>query len=84
MQVPSFVLMGIPHSASLSALSPFGEACSRMDLTAIHEILETVGFKDDEGVANEVLYIFQIIRNHYVGPTPVTCVAMLSSYGQSY
>lgn len=35
-------------------LTPLGEACSRMDLTAIHEILEKVGYKDDEGVANEV------------------------------
>lgn len=35
-------------------LTPLGEACSRRDLTAIHEMLETVGYKDDEGVANEV------------------------------
>ena len=49
--------MGIPHSASLSPLSPLGEACSRMDLTAIHEILEGVGYKDDEGMTNEVRII---------------------------
>lgn len=53
-QVASHVLMGIPHSASFSPLFPLGEACSRMDLTAIHEILESVGFKDDEGMTNEV------------------------------
>lgn len=41
-------------SASTSVLTPLGEACSRVDLTAIHEILETLGYKDDEGVANEV------------------------------
>lgn len=46
--------MGIPHSDSLAPLSPLGEACSRKDLTAIHEILENVGYKDDEGVTNEV------------------------------
>lgn len=55
-EVPSHVLMGISHSASLSLLSPFSEACSRMDLTAIHEILGTVGYKDDEGVANELSF----------------------------
>ncbi|KAK3008023.1 hypothetical protein RJ639_014490 [Escallonia herrerae] len=54
--VPSYVLMGIPHSASFSPRSPLGEACSRMDLTAIHEILEKTGYKDDEGVANELSF----------------------------
>lgn len=49
--------MGIPHgngAAKEIPLSPLGEACSRLDLTAIHEILEKIGYKDDEGVANEV------------------------------
>jgi len=55
-QVASHILMGIPHSASSSPLSPFGEACLRKDLTAIHEILDNIGYKDDQGVANEVLY----------------------------
>lgn len=54
MQIPSHVLMGIPHSASSLPLSAMGEACVRRDLTAIHEILETIGYKDDEGVTNEV------------------------------
>ncbi|WCJ22808.1 Protein kinase protein with tetratricopeptide repeat domain [Euphorbia peplus] len=54
--VPSHSLMGIPHSASLSTLYPLGEACSRKDLTAIHEILESVGYKDDEGVVNELSF----------------------------
>lgn len=35
-------------------LTPLGEACLRVDLTAIHEILEKAGYKDDEGIANEV------------------------------
>ena len=47
--------MGIPHSGAFSPMSPLGEACSRGDLTAIHEILDKIGYKDDEGVANEVL-----------------------------
>ncbi|KAF9668946.1 hypothetical protein SADUNF_Sadunf14G0056300 [Salix dunnii] len=54
--VPSHILMGIPHSASSSPLSPFGEACSRKDLTAIHEILDNIGYKDDQGVANELSF----------------------------
>ena len=61
LQVPSYVLMGIPHSSSCTPLSALGEACSRGDLTAIHEILENIGYKDDEGVTNEVLYFFLII-----------------------
>ncbi|XP_050204141.1 serine/threonine-protein kinase BSK3 [Mercurialis annua] len=55
-EVSSHVLMGIPHSTSLSPLTPFGEACSRKDLTAIHEILENIGYKDDEGVTNELSF----------------------------
>lgn len=50
--------MDIPRGGASSieslALSPLGEACSRMDLTAIHEMLETIGYKDDEGTTNEV------------------------------
>ncbi|XP_010540279.1 PREDICTED: probable serine/threonine-protein kinase At5g41260 isoform X2 [Tarenaya hassleriana] len=55
-EVPSHVLMGMPHSGSMSPLSPLGEACSRRDLTAMHEILEKLGYKDDEGVANELSF----------------------------
>lgn len=59
-QVASHVLMGIAHETTSStqplALTPFGEACLRTDLTAIHEILEKNGYKDDEGIANEVCY----------------------------
>lgn len=51
--------MGIQHSATISAsLSPLGDACSRKDLTAIHEVLENIGYKDDDGVANEVLIYY--------------------------
>ena len=42
------------------SLTPFGEACLRMDLTAIHEILEKIGYKDDEGIANEVWHLFSV------------------------
>ena len=53
--------MGIQHSTTFASLSPLGEACSRKDLTAIHEVLESLGYKDDEGVANEVLYLNYIL-----------------------
>ncbi|XP_062146204.1 serine/threonine-protein kinase BSK7 [Alnus glutinosa] len=54
-EVPSHELMGIPHGDA-SALSPLGAACLRMDLTAIHEILEKLGYKDDEGAATELSF----------------------------
>ncbi|KAI4322101.1 hypothetical protein L6164_021821 [Bauhinia variegata] len=58
--VPSYVLMGIPDGSASSnqslSLTPFGEACFRRDFTAIHEILEKLGYKDDEDVANELSF----------------------------
>ncbi|XP_061337900.1 serine/threonine-protein kinase BSK5-like [Gastrolobium bilobum] len=58
--VTSQVLLGIPEESASSketvSLTPFGEACSRRDLTTIHEILERVGYKDDEDVANELSF----------------------------
>lgn len=35
-------------------VSPLGKACSRMDLSAVHEILLKTGYKDEEGAENEV------------------------------
>ncbi|KAK6943573.1 Serine-threonine/tyrosine-protein kinase, catalytic domain [Dillenia turbinata] len=59
-EVPSYVLMGIPQGTSSSAqslsLTPVGEACLRVDLTAIHEILNKIGYKDDEGITNELSF----------------------------
>ncbi|KAH8499119.1 hypothetical protein H0E87_017868 [Populus deltoides] len=59
-EVPSYILMGIPHGTQspkqTMLLTPLGEACSRLDLTAIHQILEKVGYKDDEGIANELSF----------------------------
>ncbi|KAJ0984062.1 hypothetical protein J5N97_002418 [Dioscorea zingiberensis] len=58
--VPSYMLMGISQGPASSekplSLTPLGEACSRLDLTAIHEILEKLGYKDDEGIANELSF----------------------------
>lgn len=58
LQVPSYVMLGIPKHEEAPAtpqhpLSPMGDACSRMDLTAIHQILVATHYKDDEGT-NEV------------------------------
>ncbi|KAK1420837.1 hypothetical protein QVD17_22728 [Tagetes erecta] len=61
-EVSSLVLMEITNLTQVEStkqadlLSPFGEACSRMDLTAIHEMLEKVGYKDDEGAASELSF----------------------------
>ncbi|XP_075486364.1 serine/threonine-protein kinase BSK5-like [Primulina tabacum] len=59
-EVPSYVLLGVRQGNTLSTqpslLTPMGEACLRMDLTAIHEILDKAGDKDDEGVADELSF----------------------------
>ncbi|KAJ9706504.1 hypothetical protein PVL29_001811 [Vitis rotundifolia] len=55
-EIPSHVLMGMPQSGATLPLSPLGEACLRMDLTAIHEILEKLGYKDDEGATTELSF----------------------------
>ena len=60
-QVPSYEMLGIPKYEEEAPpppqpqhpLSPMGEACSRMDLTAIHQILVNTHYRDDEG-SNEV------------------------------
>ncbi|XP_031502824.1 serine/threonine-protein kinase BSK2 isoform X2 [Nymphaea colorata] len=53
--VTSHVLMGLTKSAPVlpTMLSPLGQACARMDLTAVHDMLLKVGYKDDEGAENE-------------------------------
>ena len=62
LQSPSYDLMDKPRGGAFTLqsmhLSPLAEACSRKDLTAIHEILESTGYKDDEGTANEVLDLY--------------------------
>ncbi|XAR73044.1 Non-specific serine/threonine protein kinase [Bertholletia excelsa] len=55
--VPSYVMLGISKHAEAPQrlLSPMGEACSRMDLTAIHQILVMTHYRDDEGT-NELSF----------------------------
>ncbi|OWM85320.1 serine/threonine-protein kinase BSK7-like isoform X2 [Punica granatum] len=55
-EVPSHVLMGLAQGVEALPLTPLGEACKRLDLTAIHEILEKLGYKDDEGAAAELSF----------------------------
>jgi hypothetical protein len=50
--------MGIQQGGSVVPLTPLGDACLRMDLTAVHEILENLAYKDDEGAATEVCFWF--------------------------
>lgn len=41
-------------------MTPFGEACWRVDLSGMHELLEKLGYgEDDVVVTNEVHYIFE-------------------------
>ncbi|KAF9687813.1 hypothetical protein SADUNF_Sadunf02G0132100 [Salix dunnii] len=49
-------LDGYPTSCFIFSFSPFGDACFRRDLTAINEILDNIGYKDYQGVANELSF----------------------------
>ncbi|GLT96876.1 hypothetical protein SLE2022_144690 [Rubroshorea leprosula] len=58
--VPSYVMLGISKqeeapSTPQRPLSAMGDACLRMDLTAIHQILVMNHYKDDEGT-NELSF----------------------------
>ncbi|XP_074382200.1 serine/threonine-protein kinase BSK7-like isoform X1 [Apium graveolens] len=55
-EVPSSVLMDLASTASFLPQTPLGEACLRMDLTAIHKILEKIAYKYDDGMANELSF----------------------------
>jgi len=63
-QVPSYVMLGISKHEETAPptpqhpLSPMGDACTRMDLTAIHQILVMTHYKDDEGT-NEVIELYK-------------------------
>ncbi|XP_074576587.1 serine/threonine-protein kinase BSK1-like [Curcuma longa] len=58
--VPSHVMLGIQKReeappSTLHPLSPLGEACSRMDLTAIHQILVMAHYREDQ-TTNELSF----------------------------
>lgn len=59
-EVPSHVMMAITRQeatppAPQIPLSQLGEACARMDLTAMHQIMVMMHYKDDEGT-NELSF----------------------------
>jgi len=74
--------MGIRQETASStqplSLTPFGEACLRTDLTAIHEILEKIGYKDDEGIANEVCQLLFVIDGSFLLLKNVTILTLES------
>ncbi|XP_019446615.1 PREDICTED: probable serine/threonine-protein kinase At5g41260 isoform X1 [Lupinus angustifolius] len=55
-EVPSHVLMDIPDVSAAAPLSSLGEACQRMDLTVLHEVVEKLGYKDDDGTETELSF----------------------------
>ncbi|XP_022924645.1 probable serine/threonine-protein kinase At4g35230 [Cucurbita moschata] len=57
-EVASLVLMGLTKTPVVlpTMLSVLGKACVRMDLTAVHDILLKVGYKDEEGAENELSF----------------------------
>ncbi|KAK6143057.1 hypothetical protein DH2020_023405 [Rehmannia glutinosa] len=56
--VASHVLMVLTKTPVVipTMLSPLGKACSKMDLTAVHDILLKTGYKDEEGAENELSF----------------------------
>ena len=70
-QVPSYVMLGIPKPVEepqappipQRPLSAMGEACSRMDLTAIHQILFTTHYREDEwsNEVKEISALFSVV-----------------------
>lgn len=67
----SYILLGVnketDSSMQLAKLSPLGEACSRVDLAAIHDILEKLGYNDHariaEGVSPLIIYSINKMNN---------------------
>lgn len=60
-------MLGIPKHDEAPAtpqhpLSPMGDACSRMDLTAIHQILVAIHYKDDEGTNEVILLTYNVLH----------------------
>ncbi|KAK1396777.1 putative serine/threonine-protein kinase BSK3 [Heracleum sosnowskyi] len=65
-EVASYILLGVNKetnsSTQITKLSPLGEACSRVDLAAIHDILEKLGYNDHARIAQGLS--FQMWSNH--------------------
>jgi BR-signaling kinase len=68
-----------PPPAPQHPLSPLAEACSRMDLTAIQQILLTTHYRDDEG-SNEVRirsFLFHVYSFYRVLPEELITLSCL-------
>jgi hypothetical protein len=61
-------------------LSPMGEACSRMDLTAIHQILINAHYRDDEGTNEVTVKSFLFLHVLSVGYTKLRMRHLYCSY----
>ncbi|MCO5591305.1 hypothetical protein L7F22_045286 [Adiantum nelumboides] len=59
-EVPSHILMNIRKpevvQTQFHSMSAMWEACSKNDLSAIHELMLKTGYKDDEGTENELSF----------------------------
>lgn len=59
-EVPSYMLMGIKRGELIKSevhmMSAIGVACSKHDLTTVHDIMLKTGYKDDEGTENELSF----------------------------
>ncbi|KAJ0766313.1 putative transferase, protein kinase RLK-Pelle-RLCK-XII-1 family [Helianthus annuus] len=66
-EVSSRVLLGISKDPTpaiqISNLSPLGNACFRVDLNGIHEILERIGYSGDEGFADEASQLHDTLNS---------------------
>jgi hypothetical protein len=79
-----------PPPAPQHPVSPLAEACSRMDLTAIQQILLTTHYRDDEG-SNEVsirafwfqTYSFCRVLSEELITLSVSCYSFHSRNGHS-
>lgn len=50
------IAMLAPSRVTTTPLTPIAEAIAKGDLTGIYEMLQKVGYKDDDGVANELSF----------------------------
>ncbi|KAK6121591.1 hypothetical protein DH2020_044671 [Rehmannia glutinosa] len=74
-EVASHVLMVLTKTPVVipTMLSPLGKACSKMDLTAVHDILLKTGYKDEEGAENEVM-ICRAYFDYENGKSSFVCI----------
>lgn len=54
--MPSYMLLGIKRVElyGSEANTIIGTACSKLDLTTVHDMMVRTGYEDDEGTVNKV------------------------------